>query len=257
MGSFCKDLECTKRSLEISKGLLNKAICEEKEKIASLDKEDYLEIYQIKSQNKIFIDSIQKTITDIYVKLQEAYKKKANCSCISLYNIGTQLAKLISLVEKDNYTYQVVCSEARQYEANEALSNVYCIISKKEYHKDNNDFISDEKIKELLYDQETLCLYKTTVDVPTSKTINKMAIINELLKKDNTIQFYNDKEKQLIEPAKFAYIYDFINMIIDKKISDNQTLLSLNDYDELIDDFIKKYQKEDELKLSRGKNNGK
>ena len=84
-----------------------------------------------------------------------------------------------------------------------------------------------------------------------------MAFINELLKKDNIIQFYNDKDQQLIEPAKFTYIYDFINMIIDKKISDNITLLSLRDYDELINIFINNYQKEDQMKLSRAKHDGK
>ncbi len=256
MGSFYEDLECTKRSLEISKRLLNRAVSEEAEKIADLEKDDYLGIYQIKSQNKAFIESVQKTIADIYVKLQEAYKKKANCSGISLYSIGMQLAKLISLVEKDNYTYQVVCSEVGQYEPHEALSDVYCIISNKDYYNDNSDFTSDEKIKELMDNQETICLYTTTIGVPTSKTINKMAFINELLKRDNIIQFYDDKDQRLIDPAKFSYIYDFIDMIIDKTISDSKMLLSLNDYDELINAFIDNYQKENQMKLIRSKQDG-
>ena len=106
MGSFNENLKQTKKSLEISKRLLNNAIAEEKEAIAKLNKTDYLNIYKIKEHNRPLVESISKTITDLYAKLKKDYQLKSDNSRFALYNIGPVIAKLLSEVEQENYSWR-------------------------------------------------------------------------------------------------------------------------------------------------------
>ena len=263
MGSFCKDLECTKKSLEISKSLLNEALASEKEKISKLDSNDYIGIYKIKAQNQSFTDSVSKTITDLYAKLKEKYQIKSDSSNFVLYNIGPAIANLLTKVEKEDYRYQVAKYQGKNYYQDhngigEIEYNGTCfVVSKKDFNETDNQIVEDVYIGDFYKGKDTLCLATCGFNMPPTICNGKVNWIPRTDKFESYVKFYRNNDQKAVFIPNFPYIYDFIDMAIDKKIAENKKILSITDFDEIIDEFVNKYQNEEQMKLSRGKNDGK
>ena len=254
MGSFCDDLKQTKKSLEISKSLFNKAIAEEKEKISKCNENDYIAIYKIKAQNEEFIKSVSKVITDLYAKLKKDYKEKSFYSSFALYNIGPAIAKLITAVEKEEYTYQTIEYHYQVEGRNTGYNGTCFIVSKKDFSSEKNELVETEKFGNFLRGKESLCLATSGFDLYPLIIDNKMYRIPRTDKAVSEVKFYNDKDEPTVCFNYFSYIYNFIDMAIDKKVSDPKHFLTMEDFDCIIDDFLVKYQIEDQMKLKKEKN---
>ena len=259
MGSFNENLKQTKKSLEISKRLLNNAIAEEKEAIAKLNKTDYLNIYKIKEHNRPLVESISKTITDLYAKLKKDYQLKSDNSRFALYNIGPVIAKLLSEVEQENYSYQIVDYKGTSYYQDHLgigtidYNGTCYVVSKNDYSKTHNQLVEDNNVGDFNMGKETVCLSTSGFNLPPIVYEEKVCRIPRTDKFDSSIQFYNDENKPMILFKQFPYIYDFIDMAIDRKLLESKKYLTISEFDDIIAEFLKNRDLEKPMNLKKVK----
>ena len=173
MATFNDNIKKSEESLEISKRLLWKAVNEEQEAIEKLGSDEMLLAYKIKKQNRPLIESLLKSIDEIVRKMDDKYQEKANYSSFYVYNIAPALAKLLSVMEDDLYTYQIInYNGSKTYQGHYDYETIpyhgLCfVISNHDYIKDNNGSITEkENIGEFCRNKDTICLATEGFELP-------------------------------------------------------------------------------------------
>lgn len=209
--------------------------------------------YKIKKQNRPLFESLLKSIDEIVKKMDDMYQEKANYSCFYVYNIGPALAKLISDMEETNYTYQTI-----NYEGNKTsqghhdyetipYKGICHVISNYDYSNDYGRILEKESIGSFCRNKDTICLATEGFELPKMVFKEKVYGIPSSKSHDVLIDFYDNKNNQLLLFENHPYIYDFIDSVINKKYELQRGYLTNEEYDLLISEFVGK----EELSLKR------
>lgn len=217
---------------------LNKAnekvdLFEEEKKL--LKKQTKERIKEIEDLSKEKIDSCDRNIN--YTKeMKRTYEKKIfKASWFDVDEIGNLLAKLVSIVENEPYSYHVANYHGlcKYYEEGYGYDTVS--LNYKVY------LISKENSMRYQYNEEYISEIGSTIFKKSNETI----VLAQRYLNDNMISFYDGmaNKSHLIDIKKYDYIYDFVNYIISYKIDNNSFNMNKEELEILLTEFLNEYLK--------------
>lgn len=206
---------------------------EEEKKVLQKQKKE--RIKEIEDLSKVKLNSCDNNIN--YIKrMKRPYEKKIfESSWFDVDEIGEVLAKLISSLENESYSYYVsnyhgICKyyeEGYGYDTVDLNYKVYLI------NKESN--------VRYQYNEE----YINEIGSTIFKNNDNIIVLAQRYLNDNKISFYDGmaNESQLIDIKNYDYIYDFINYLISYKIDNNLSELNKEELENLLTKFLNEYVK--------------
>ena len=206
---------------------------EEEKKI--IKKQAKERIKEIEDLSKEKLNPCDNNINYINKMRRSNEKKIFEASWFDVDEIGEVLAKLVSVVENEPYSYYVanyrgICKyyeEGYGYDTVDLNYKVYLI------NKENN--------VRYQYNEE----YINEIGSTVFKNNASIIVLAQRYLNDHKISFYDGmaNKSHLIDIKNFDYIYDFINYLISYKIDNNLIALNKEELDELLMTFLNEYIK--------------
>lgn len=201
-------------------------------------------IKEIEDLSKEKLDSCDNNIN--YIKrMKRPYEKKiSQASWFDVDEIGEVLAKLVSVVENEPYSYYVanyhgIC---KYYEDGYGYDTVS--LNYKVYLINKESKVINQ------YNEE----YINEIGSTVFKNDDEIIVLAQRYLNDHKISFYDGmaNESHLIDIKNYNYIYDFINYLISYKIDNNLFDLNKEELENLLTEFLNEYLK-GTAKVKKGK----
>lgn len=224
---------------------------EMKERVNLFEEEKNTLERQTRKKTKEIIDLSKEKINSCdnninYIKkMKRPYEKKiCKASWFDVDEIGDVLAKLVSTVEEEPYSYYEanyhgICKYYEEGYGYDTVSLDY-----KVYLINKEDSVRYQYIEE----------YVSEVGSTIFKMNDNIIVLAQRYINDHKISFYDGmaNKSNLIDIKNYDYIYDFINYLISYKIDNNLDDLNKEELESLLSKFLNEYLK-GTTKIKKGK----
>ncbi len=177
----------------------------------------------------------KKKISGFFKKDCRPFENEDN-SRFYLNNIGPEIAKLLTLVEGTDYHYKTIKYKGvkhyvEHYDVDKVYYNGMCSIIST---KDNLEILENDDIGSFFDGKDTICLATSDFNFPPFYYDGKLYQIPRVDYSKATINFYDNEGTKLFLFKEFPYIYDFINLAMQKQAESPNEYLSRAEYNDLI-----------------------